>query len=303
MAAFALIKVAILLALSLPIVSGLTIYVLESHPGTTEQEACSAADIKKIEEMVDSALKMADETVKALANPDVAKSSAFLSLFGSKAKPADIAAQHYTPILRVLKKPSPIRDLKSIGEHDLVFTCPVEKYEKKAAKVGGVYASTRNWDVAAKKLNLIRIMPLALEADSTIDAVAKEFQAKKTFKEPVPLPFTLIHEAQHSTPIVGVHRVGDQEVGGKKMYGLNQIRNILPEDLKVKNAQNFAWFAMLAVSHSDLLTDDCKGSPAAISRDLSSQEGRLLKFKKRYAAVCKQWPSDDLAAKFKDEVE
>ncbi|KAL0946181.1 hypothetical protein HGRIS_012443 [Hohenbuehelia grisea] len=236
--------------------------VLQAGPGVTD--GCSPKQIEQLTDMIADTKKLAQSAQQTLALPNVEKSSGFTALFGPTAKASAISTGHYAPVISSLQVPTPITSLAGVTENDLTFTCPPATDPKAAT----AYASTRNFSGGGSakggKDNLIRFQQLAFKGAESFTVAAGEFKKTGSFKN-VPLAFTMIHEAQHAIPIVGAaNRCIDVKVGGKPMYGLQQIQHKITDAEKLQNAQNYAWFALLTVSNPEYFTDDCGGKASSI---------------------------------------
>ncbi|THG96580.1 hypothetical protein EW026_g5280 [Hermanssonia centrifuga] len=255
---------------------------------------CNDQSILRIRQMIKEAKTLAQSAIDTLYRPNVEKSSGFVALFGPNANPKDIADKHFAPVNILPDSPAFVVTVKRLTENDLTFTCPPygDPKDNKARM------STRNWvdgDGHDQRNNLIRIFPNSFEYDvpdskgsHKVDTLplqkAVEAAIAKTWfdEKAVPMAFTLVHEVQHADVIIGAENhcldVAFIDDKGKtvKAYGLQQIQKKITNEEKVKNAQNYAWFAFLTLAQPELFTDDCQGNPGPIPHAAGLQEPLLV---------------------------
>ncbi|KAJ7457725.1 hypothetical protein FB451DRAFT_1406598 [Mycena latifolia] len=236
------------------------------HILTTGAEACDAAAVKNIKDGVADAKKLAAQAIKKLKVKDMQSSNGFFQLFASHPK----ANEAYANTKNNQKLPTP---------------------------AGGE---------APEPVNLIRFTPRGLQNTESSEESITRIKASNDIGSsafpldgefPLPfLAFTIIHEAQHSIPLVdGVgNQLKDQvDFEGERAYGLQQVQNMDPAK-KPQNPQNFAWFALLSVAKPDLFTAACKIDGSKIGAKTTRS---LDIFRSLVARVTKSKPKAKVAVK------
>ncbi|KAK6991782.1 hypothetical protein R3P38DRAFT_3090901, partial [Favolaschia claudopus] len=258
--------------------AGVKFHILSGTPpatltGSVEDEKCTPAQVTAIKAGIVDAKKMADVAIKVLKPKDMNKSNGFFWIFGgSQVSAAEITKKY--DFVNKLDTPDEITTTVGLedSQTDLIFTC----VPTGAAKAADAYANTVNvgrktaGSNGVPTLNLIRLTQNSLANSESFVASAARVKASGDIKTsfPVtggiptpPLAFTLIHEVQHSDPLMDNavidHLVDVKGSDLKRAYGFGQIQNKLDASQKKLNPQNYAFFALLAESNPEFFAPDC----------------------------------------------
>ncbi|EPQ53943.1 hypothetical protein GLOTRDRAFT_94357 [Gloeophyllum trabeum ATCC 11539] len=230
-----------------------------ADPNSFESQfGCTPDQVTAINNGVNDALSMTQAAITALSNPQVTKDPKFMySQFLGTAAPADVLSKQVQPLSgKFSQAPALITTMNGVPDTDVTFICGPQKVQPDSKQPA--VASTRNKGVTTVSptdpiqldANLIILRPQYFAASSLA-------AAKAALNSPDPKVMgalgsvqgmTLVHEVQHSIPIVGGARLRDLKAVDPRtkkevrMYNLRQCTQVLSPAQKASNAQNIAWF-------------------------------------------------------------
>jgi hypothetical protein len=262
---------------------------------TTGPDGCSDRKVKALGTALGEVTQMANAAITALANPEVVKSQAFLDFLGQGNDPKAISTGKFQAVkTAVAGGVTELAFLAGAGPKDVVFICPPDKLELASGKPDNPQAAESKETCGSFFFalarngppNIVRVCPNFFDArtiplstggtkDIAPNSLATAAKLHTTGGKIGGCPsLTLIHEFQHLKAIVGENIADDLEsqvdpisgpppppAPGTKApkvknpaYTVDQCKG-LPPASKIKNAQNFAWFAF------DVFADKTRGLP------------------------------------------
>ncbi|KAJ7140667.1 hypothetical protein C8R44DRAFT_846755 [Mycena epipterygia] len=243
------------------------------HILTGAPEPCTPAQVASIKAGIKDAQAMATNANQVLFVKNAAKSTALRSLFGQAVNPSAIGKRFQAVIN--MGTPDEITSLDSVqnSEEDVTITCvPASNPKSQKAVANTVNIGTKSATFAPNgaTVNVIRFTPSGLQNTESFTAAAARLRtnpkdttlAFDITNPKIPLPcfaFTMIHEVQHSVPLLGglQHFVDEKTPDGEKAYGITQIQTVLTDAQKIINPQNYAYFAIFAKSNPEFFSPTC----------------------------------------------
>ncbi|KAJ7140624.1 hypothetical protein C8R44DRAFT_866331 [Mycena epipterygia] len=241
------------------------------HILTGSPEPCTPAEVAAIKAGIKDAQAMATNANQVLFVKNAAKSAGLRALFGQAVNPSALGKRFQLVIN--LGTPDEITSLDSVqnSAEDVTITCvPASNPKSQQAVANTVNIGIPSSFSKNPTVNLIRFTPSGLKNTESFTAAAARLSknpkdttlAFDTTDPKIPLPcfaFTMIHEVQHSVPLLGglQHFVDEKTPDDKKAYGISVIQTVLTDAQKIINPQNYAYFAMFAKSNPEFFSPTC----------------------------------------------
>ncbi|KAF7336919.1 hypothetical protein MVEN_02128300 [Mycena venus] len=308
------------------------IHILAGSPpnpptGTFNDEVCTQAQADTIRAGITDAKNMANVAINVLKPTDMNKSNGFYWLFGGSTVSAAFVSKRFA-FVNNLGTPDTITSTAPFQNSatDLIFTCiPASAPKSEEAYANTLNIGKKTTSGVVSNLNLIRFSPSGLANTESFVTAAARIRASGNIasafpminaKPSPPLAFTLVHEVQHSNPLLDNpetdHFIDQKDFDNKRAYGFNQIQAKLDANLKRLNPQNYAFFGLLAQSNPEYFLPNCYiGNPLGSAGTSSSAVGHLASgtctANSTVCAACeriiKGIPSDINLAHFDDDTQ
>ncbi|KAL0953123.1 hypothetical protein HGRIS_004392 [Hohenbuehelia grisea] len=226
-------------------------------PGPGAQYACSNDQTTDIANAIDQVKAMAQTAADTLRTPGVSFSSGFFAFFGT-GNPEWIAQTFFDPLTSLGEPMTAEHPKFRYPSRAITITCPDND--------NGVSASAETTTTIP---SVIRLWPRSFISQATIQSDAQAWNLHLRFTNGYrgALAHTLFHELLHAAVLIPEpHRCIDviyttyntegQPTGTGKAYAIDACQRLGSAD-KLRNVQNFEWFAFLAVATPQIYQDNC----------------------------------------------
>ncbi|KAL0953124.1 hypothetical protein HGRIS_004393 [Hohenbuehelia grisea] len=226
--------------------------------------ACSNAEKNRIADAIDEVKMLAVNAATRLRTPGVQASSGFHAFFGT-GDPEWIAKTFFDP-LASLDAPfdADSATLASIPNHAITITCVRNE------------GPTPMGETNPRLPSVIKLFPKAFTSIADINSDAESWRLHRTYTSGIygTLSHVLLHELLHAAILIPepnrcidveytISNSQGQPSRPFKAYGIDVCQRLEPAQ-KLRNVQNFEWFAFLELATPEIYQDDCNGTPGPI---------------------------------------
>ncbi|KAK2051594.1 hypothetical protein LY76DRAFT_630453 [Colletotrichum caudatum] len=234
---------------------------------------CSKNQLRMIKSAIADTKRIASHVIKVLQVPGAETSEAYRTWFGSSnanvARKDKILEHHYRIALENLREPSmPVTfDVSDspryqvaghappVADHSIVYACPEKLH---AIFLCQDTAAAVILEMGGKKPGMQDATVIYFCPDFFTSRLVSETEMKKEWKQgsdaKLSRGMVLVHELQHMAVATTA-----SEYCGDLAYTSERCKT-LSDDKKIKNAQNYAYFAL------DVLVNPAKGAPGTTAR-------------------------------------
>ncbi|CCF42767.1 hypothetical protein CH063_02919 [Colletotrichum higginsianum] len=234
--------------------------------------ACGAEELNKLQDFIDNAQQLARNAANALGVGGSENSAAYLKWFGQANANARtriaIKTNNYESVITDLRFPDGtfIFSRQKLDPKGLSFVCwPQSDRHCQMGYIAGVMpAGYHPGFNTVFKGPILAMCPRFFNLPSQDEVVKALTQESPTLMLTAGL--TLLHEMQHVNLTTGDERLCDDQIEMSKTHGQGfgcydiKCTTSIPDEAKIKNAQNYAFFALdvTAFPHRGKQTDEGK---------------------------------------------